>query len=104
MVIRFPSNLKCFRPQHDSPTTSSDKICRAFVISSNQYGLFRPTRLSSQLLCRSDSLFSYSDAMFNNKVAAFQRFVNINSQSRLNKEDLLEYYLRTYNPQFNNHK
>ena len=36
--------------------------------------------------------------MFNNEVATFQQSVNINLQSRLNKKDLLEYYLRTYNP------
>ncbi|CAF0920459.1 unnamed protein product [Rotaria sp. Silwood1] len=98
IIIRFVTNLKRFRLQYDSPSVSNEKICRAFVISSNQYGSFRPTHLPPPLLYRSDSLFSHCDFMVNNEQTISQKALNINSQTNTTNPSLLEYYLKTYNP------
>ncbi|CAF3374850.1 unnamed protein product [Rotaria socialis] len=98
VIIRLFSNLKRFHFHHDLTSISSDKISRAFVISSTQYGSFRPTHLSSSLLYRSDSLFSNSDFIFNNEQTTSQKSLNRISQSNENNSKLLEYYLNSYNP------
>ncbi|CAF2525173.1 unnamed protein product [Rotaria sp. Silwood2] len=99
IIIRFVTNLKRFRFQYDSSSISNEKMCRAFVISSNQYGSFRPTPLSPPpLLYRSDSLFSHCDFMLNNEQTTSQKTLHINSQSNTTNPSLLEYYLKTYNP------
>jgi hypothetical protein len=106
LIIRFVSKLKSFH--YNSPSSSHDKICRAFIISSNQYGSFRPTCLPSPLLYRSDSLFSNSDFTFNNEqmtvttdygtTSRRSTDVSPNQQENTNNTSLLEHYLKTYNP------
>ena len=98
LILRFISNLKHFRFHYDSPSTSNDKMCRAFVISSHQYGSFRPTHVPSPLLYRSDSLFSTNDLMLNNEQTTSQQSFNTISQAKANNTSLLEHYLKTYNP------
>jgi hypothetical protein len=98
LIIRFISNLKYFHFSYDSPSTSNDKICRAFVISANQYGSFRPTHIPSPLLYRSDSLFSNSDFILNTEQTTSQQSLNNISQIKTNNKSLLEHYLKTYNP------
>jgi hypothetical protein len=93
LFIRFISNLKHFRFKYDTPSTSNDKICRAFVITTNQYGSFRPTHIPSPLLYRSDSLFSTNDFMIKK-----EQTLHKNSTSKTNNTSLLEHYLQTYNP------
>ena len=62
IIIRFISRLKHSHYYYNkSPSISNDKMCRTFVISSNQYGSFRPAYIQSPLLPRSDSLFSNRD-------------------------------------------
>ncbi|CAF1086557.1 unnamed protein product [Rotaria sordida] len=99
IIIRFITNFKRLRIQYDSPSISNEKICRAFVISSNQYGSFRPTYLPTPLLYRSNSLFSNCDFILNNnEQTTSQTVFNINLQSNTTNPSLLEYYLKTYNP------
>lgn len=93
LVLRFVSNFKRFHFHYDSPPTSNDKICRAFVISPHQYGSFRPTHMPSPLIPRSDSLFS---AHLQQTISP--QTLNTISQSKINQTTLLEHYLRTYNP------
>ncbi len=92
LIIRLISNVKPFPFYYDSPSISNEKICRAFIISSNQYGSFRPTYIPSPLLYRSDSLFST-----NTEQTTSQQSLNMIS-STTNKTSLLEHYLKTYNP------
>ncbi|CAF1308743.1 unnamed protein product [Adineta steineri] len=89
LILKFLSNLKRFHFHYDSPSTSNDKICRAFVISSHHYGSFRPTHVPSPLLYRSDSLFSNNEPILNDKQPI---------QTKTNNNSLLEHYLETYNP------
>lgn len=99
LIIRFISNLKHFHFNYDSPSASNDKICRAFVISSNHYGSFRPTHIPSPLIYRSDSLFSNSDFLVNTEQTTSERSsLNNISQTKTNNTSLLEHYLKTYNP------
>jgi hypothetical protein len=98
LIIRFLSNIKQFPLHYDSPSTSNDKICRAFVISSNQYGSFRPAHVPSPLLYRSDSLFSANDFILNNEQTTSQQSLHTNSPSNTQNSSLLEHYLTTYNP------
>ncbi|UJR36377.1 hypothetical protein I4U23_029101 [Adineta vaga] len=93
LILRFLSNFKRSRFHYDSPSTSNDKICRAFVISPHHYGSFRPTHAPSPLLPRSDSLFST-----HTEQTISQQTLNTISQSDANQTSLLEHYLKTYNP------
>jgi len=75
------------------------KVCQAFVISSNQYGSFRPI----QTLYRSDSLFSNINfALTNEKINSISNYQTINiienCDYQQSKTSLLEHYLKTYNP------
>jgi hypothetical protein len=96
LILRLISNFKYLPFYYDSPPISNDKICRAFVISANQYGSFRPTYIPSPLLYRSDSLFSNSDFQVNTEQTTSQQSLNMISST--NKTSLLEHYLKTYNP------
>lgn len=96
-IIRCLSNYK--RPKYEVNT----KVCQAFVISSNQYGSFRPI----QSLYRSDSLFSNINfALTNEKINTGTIHLTINPdlnftekiQYQQTKSSLLEHYLQTYNP------
>jgi len=98
LILRFISNIKHIRFHYDSPSSSDDKICRAFVISSHQYGSFRPTYIPSPLLPRSDSLFSNNDLLLNNEQTISQQSLNTLPQAKANNTSLLEHYLKTYNP------
>jgi hypothetical protein len=93
LVLRFLSNFKRLHLHYDSPSTSNDKICRAFVISSHHYGSFRPTHGPSPLLPRSDSLFST-----NQEQTISRQTLSSVSQANANQTSLLEHYLKTYNP------
>ncbi|CAF1034175.1 unnamed protein product [Adineta ricciae] len=93
LILRIVSNFKRFHFHYDSPSTSNDKICRAFVISPHQYGSFRPTHMPSPLIPRSDSLFSAHPQQ-----TISQQTLSTISQSKTNQTTLLEHYLRTYNP------
>jgi hypothetical protein len=98
LIIRLISDFKHSHFSYDSPSTSNDKICRAFVISSNQYGSFRPTYIPSPLLYRSDSLFSNNEFLLNRPQIPRQQSLHTISTSKTNNTSLLEHYLKTYNP------
>ncbi len=94
MIIRLIERF------HSSSPTNI-KICQAFVISTNQYGSFRPIHS----LYRSDSLFSNINfALTNEKISAISNYGTVNitinhlSQYQQSKTSLLEHYLKTYNP------
>lgn len=90
LTIRLISNF-----QSSSSTT---KVCQAFVISSNQCGSFRPIR--------SDSLFSNINfALPNEKVVTLSTHIHLIENldyppppPSSSKNSLLEHYLSTYNP------
>jgi len=98
LILRFLSNLKHYHLYYDSPSPSNDKISRAYIISSNHYGSFRPTYIQSTLLYKSDSLFSNSDFILNTEQTISQESLNNISQLKTNNTSLLEHYLKTYNP------
>lgn len=98
LILRLITNLKYFHYKYDSSTRSNDKICRAFIISSNHYGSFRPTHIPSPLLYRSDSLFSNSDFILNTEQTTSEQSLNNYSHPKTNNTTLLEHYLKTYNP------
>ena len=93
LIIRFISNIKYYHFYYKSPSTSNEKMCRTFVISSNQYGSFRPTYIQSPLLHKSDSLFSNS-----NFTSHTEQILENNLPSNIVNTSLLEHYLKTYNP------
>lgn len=87
LMIRLLSNFKYFSSYSHSPSSSNEKISRAFIISPHQYGSFRLTHIPSPLLNRSDSLFSRNDFQIHSE------------QSSTNTQiSLLEHYLKSYNP------
>lgn len=93
LIIRLISNFQ----HNQSATVSKTKVCQAFVISSNQYGSFRPI----QTLSRSDSLFSNINfAIPNDKINIHLTINHLfeNSEYQQSKASLLEHYLTTYNP------
>ena len=94
MIIRLISN---FKHNQSSPSTTTRKICQTFVISSNQYGSFRPI----QTISRSDSLFSNIDFAIPNEKINIHLTINHlydTSEYQQSKASLLEHYLTTYNP------
>lgn len=93
IVLRLLSNFKRSYFHYDSPSTSNDKICRAFVISSHHYGSFRPTHGPTPLLPRSDSLFSAA-----HEPTISRQTLNSIAQLKTNQPSLLQHYLNTYNP------
>lgn len=92
--MRLISNWKSTHLYYDSPSLSNEKICRAFIISPNTYGSFRP----SPLIYRSDSLFSHSDFVFNNEQIHMIKKSTSEQTIKTNDKSLLEHYLQTYNP------
>ncbi|CAF1073098.1 unnamed protein product [Adineta steineri] len=103
LIIRLLSNLK----RSHLKISSNNKVCQAFVISSNQYGSFR----GKQSITRSNSLISNEHFILANKQVAdfsnceivnltINHYSNIieNSQYQQTKTHLLEHYLTTYNP------
>ncbi len=76
-------------------------VCQAFVISSNQYGSFRPI----QSLDYIDSRFPNNNSTLTNKqITTFANneiihlTINENFLYQQSKTNLLEHYLKTYNP------
>ena len=104
--------LKQLRFHYDSPSTSNEKICRAFVISSHQYGSFRPANQPSPLLYRSDSFFSHGDYLITSEQRTTTTDGGTSSPPSLHGDpteeqtgssspkntSLLEQYLQSYNP------
>lgn len=76
-----------------SKTRSKEKICQAFVISSNDYGSFRPRQyFPSPLIYRSDSFFSNDD--YHTSTTQLSKC----ESSPIHQATLLQHYLQTYNP------
>ncbi len=83
----FISNLKGW----NSPVVNKN-VCKAFVISS---GSFRPI----QTLYRTDSLFSNINFALNTTISNYGTINLIeNFDYQQSKINLIEYYLKTYNP------
>ena len=105
LIIRLLRHWKEVRFHYDSPSISSEKICRAFVISSHQYGSFRPASQPSPLLYRSDSFFSRGDYLITSEQRTTMTDGETNSTGErtasttpTTNTSLLEQYLQSYNP------
>ncbi|CAF0981243.1 unnamed protein product [Adineta ricciae] len=105
VIIRLVSLLK--RYYFNRSLTSTKNVCQAFVISSNQYGSFQ----AKHTLHRTDSFFSNNYLIVSHEPMpnksnydtiklTMNQYSNIleNRQYQHSKANLLEHYLKTYNP------
>ena len=94
--------FKFNRIYYSSSSSEEAKICRAFVISSHQYGSFHPRNPRSTSIYRCDSFYSHVDHLIASEQIRlpidYRNFTQNDPNIHVNNASLLQHYLQTYNP------